>query len=71
MAGYSLSMIKRVNKSSTPFTHLARCAIERDVSIVDIAKHLGVSRTAVYAWFMGRYMPNDDNFYKLGEYLER
>ena len=46
-------------------------AIEHDVSIVDIADHLEVSRTAVYAWFLGKYEPSNDKFNKLEKYLER
>jgi len=72
MAGYSLSLIKQVNQTAfTPFTRLAMKAIEHDVSIVEIAEHLEVSRTAVYAWFLGKYEPSDDKFTKLEKYLER
>jgi DNA-binding XRE family transcriptional regulator len=72
VAGYSLSLIKQINGTPfTPFTRLAMKAIELDVSIVDIADHLEVSRTAVYAWFLGRYEPSADKFTKLEKYLER
>jgi len=39
------------------------------VSIVEIATYLGVSRTAVYAWFLGKYEPSEDKFNKLEKYL--
>jgi len=72
VAGYSLSLIRQINDTPfTPFTRLAMKAIELDVSIVDIADHLEVSRTAVYAWFLGKYEPSHDKFNKLEKYLER
>ena len=70
MAGYSLSLVRRVtSKQYRPFAKLALKAIEHNVSILEIAKHLGVSRTAVYAWFIGKYEPSESKFNKLERYL--
>jgi transcriptional regulator with XRE-family HTH domain len=70
MSGYSLSLVRRItSKQYRPFTQLALKAIERNVSIVEIATYLGVSRTAVYAWFLGKYEPSEDKFNKLEKYL--
>jgi len=37
---------------------LAKLAIKRDFSVIDIARKTGASRTTVYSWFAGRGVTN-------------
>lgn len=70
MRGYSYEFVKKVRakaKSSLalPGVKLGLKAIERDIPISVIAKVVGVSRMAVYDWFMGKYEPNPQHMKKL------
>lgn len=37
---------------------LGRICIERDIPVPDVAEYLGVSRQAVYMWFLGKSLPH-------------
>lgn len=37
---------------------LGRICINKDIPVPDVAEYLGVSRQAVYLWFLGRSMPH-------------
>lgn len=37
---------------------LGRICIDRDIPVLDVAEYLGVSRQAVYMWFLGRSNPH-------------
>jgi predicted transcriptional regulator len=56
MIGYSQRIVS-ANKSANQKmlgVKLGRLAIKLNMSVIDIANHCNVSRTAVYAWFTGQ-----------------
>ena len=57
--GYSQRFIKdnKLADEFHPGVQLGRICIEKDIPVQDVADHLGVSRQAVYMWFLGRSMP--------------
>lgn len=57
--GYSRRFVAE-NKAADelhPGVQLGRICIERDIPVQDVADHLGVSRQAVYMWFLGKSYP--------------
>jgi transcriptional regulator with XRE-family HTH domain len=74
MTGYSLKFAKLVNKTSENISigvTLGKACIEKDVPVMQIAKHFNVSRTAVYAWFTGKSIPNLAHQMKIHKLLKR
>ena len=70
MAGYSTAFIKRLKESpNAQLRKLGLRAIKQELSIKDIAEYVGVSRTAIYDYFTGRYAPEPDKLEKLVEYI--
>ena len=58
MTGYSSKFVRLVNRAGdAPGVLLGKRCIELDISVIEIAKRFGVSRTAVYAWFTGQSQP--------------
>jgi|TARA_R110000868_G_scaffold195986_2_gene441784 hypothetical protein len=58
--GYSRKFVE-ANKTADPFhvgVQLGRVCIERDIPVQDVAEYLGVSRPAVYMWFLGKSLPH-------------
>jgi transcriptional regulator with XRE-family HTH domain len=37
---------------------LGRICIDKDIPVPDVAEYLGVSRQAVYMWFLGKSFPH-------------
>jgi len=51
--------VVRQNKGAAPLgVRLAKLAIKHDVSVIEIARRIGASRTAVYSWFYGQNVAN-------------
>jgi len=50
---------------------LGRLCIAKDISVIEVTKHFGVSRTAVYDWFLGKSMPNKTHEVKIYKYLKK
>ena len=73
MTGYSLKFAKAVSKANQELVGvmLAKFCIEKDISVITVAKHFGVSRTAIYAWFLGRSEPNKQHEVKIYKYLKK
>lgn len=72
MRGYSLQLLDKI-KAARPAkaAKLGLQAVKLNVPVMDIAEHMGVSRTAVYDWFTGRYAMNADALAKLEKFLDR
>jgi DNA-binding phage protein len=73
MTGYSLKFAKAVAKANQDLVGvmLGRLCIDRDISVISVAQHFGVSRTAIYAWFMGKSAPNKTHEAKIYKYLKK
>ena len=73
MTGYSLKFAKAIAKADQDLVGvmLAKFCIEKDISVISVAKHFGVSRTAVYAWFTGKSIPNKLHEVKIYKYLKK
>lgn len=58
--GYSLYFVKQVEQANPELlgVKLAKACIDKDVPAAYVAQALGVSKQAVYAWFVGRFQPN-------------
>ena len=48
---------------------LGRVCIKHDVSVIEIATKLGVSRQTVYNWFMGIHEPNEELIKPISEII--
>jgi hypothetical protein len=55
MIGYSQKMVNLNSQANTELlgVRLGRHCIRVGISVIEIANHLKISRTAVYNWFMG------------------
>jgi transcriptional regulator with XRE-family HTH domain len=49
---------------------LARFCINKGISAQDLAKAFGVTRSTVYAWFLGKYEPTSVHVAKIREMLK-
>lgn len=58
--GYSRKFADANKKadSSHVGVQLGRICIARDIPVPDVAQYLGVSRQAVYLWFLGKSKPH-------------
>ena len=59
--GYTLrirDLNAKANKSNIGVL-LGRACIERDISVSEVAKRMGVTRATVYNWFCGVSTPQD------------
>jgi hypothetical protein len=73
MTGYSLKFALAVNETSDFFigVRLGQYCIKKDIPVMQVAEHFGVSRTAVYAWFLGHSEPNKYHQVKITKYLKK
>jgi len=72
MSGYSITLAKRINAASkTIGGALGKAAVQKEISVAEIAAYLGVSRTCVYDWFTGRYKPAPDKLKQLQKLLDK
>ncbi len=60
--GYTtrIGILNRQASRSLLGVKLGRVCIKNDVPVAEIASRLGVSRQAVYNWFVGTHEPNDN-----------
>jgi transcriptional regulator with XRE-family HTH domain len=71
--GYSRKFVD-ANKKADPLhvgVQLGRICLERDIPVQDVAEYIGVSRQAVYQWFLGRTKPQPSKRDALWELLAR
>ena len=73
MTGYSLRFAKAIAKANQDLVGvmLGKLCIDKDISVIEVANHFGVSRTAIYAWFLGRSAPNKTHEVKIYKYLKK
>ena len=60
MIGYSLHL-QKLNKAGDKKNigvRLGRHCIKNDISVLEVAEQLGVSRQAIYNWFSGKSVPH-------------
>ncbi len=50
---------------------LGRICITRDIPVQDVAEFIGVSRQAVYMWFLGKSFPHPDMREKLKDVIKQ
>ncbi len=64
MIGYSQQLVKANKKANQKLlgVQLGRYCIKQDIPVAYVAQSLGVSRTAVYAWFKGESEMTDAHF---------
>ena len=73
MTGYSVKFAKIVSKANQELAGvmLGKLCIEKDISVIEVSKHFSVSRTAIYAWFTGKSIPNKVHEVKIYKYLKK
>ena len=71
--GYSRKFVDANNKADSFHVgvQLGRICIERDIPVQDVAEHVGVSRQAIYMWFLGKTVPHPPKRKVLWELLDR
>jgi DNA-binding transcriptional regulator YiaG len=70
MSGYSITLAKRISAAKdTIGGALGMRAVRKEISVAVIAAKLGVSRTCVYDWFTGQYVPASDKLKQLQKLL--
>jgi len=73
MTGYSLKFAKAVAKANQDLVGvmLGKLCIDKDISVIEVANYFSVSRTAIYAWFLGKSQPNKIHETKIYKYLKK
>jgi DNA-binding XRE family transcriptional regulator len=73
MRGYTLALAKanRLAPQHLIGVELGAACIRADVPVAEVAKHFGVSRQAVYAWFCGRSIPQLGLHGVIEKYIKR
>lgn len=71
--GYSVYMVGQVKAADANLlgVRLGRVCIDNDIPATQVAKELGVSKQAVYAWFVGRFQPGPTLAPKVEALLDR
>jgi len=71
--GYSRKYVAANKKADQSHigVKLGRVCIDRDIPVLDVAEYLGVSRQAVYLWFLGKSKPHPDMRVKIEEATKR
>jgi transcriptional regulator with XRE-family HTH domain len=71
--GYSRKFAAANKKadSSHVGVQLGRICIAKDIPVPDVAEYLGVSRQAVYLWFLGKSTPHPKTRETLKELIAR
>lgn len=69
--GYTWRLVHANKKADGrhPGVKLGRFCIERDISVRDVAKKLGVSRMTIYKWFTGEWFPREPYVRQIAQYL--
>lgn len=72
-AGYSIALLRKV-KAADPKAigvKLGRFCINNDIPVAIVAEKFGVSRAAVYCWFVGGYAPNKTLHDRITKFISR
>jgi len=71
MQGYTIEFARKVRAGdkSKRGVVLGAIALSKGIPVANIAEYVGVSRTAVYGWFLGKYDPSRANALRLEEYV--
>lgn len=70
MSGYSITLAARIKSAKkTVGGALGMLAVQKDISVTEVADALGVSRTCVYDWFTGQYATAPDKLKRLEKLL--
>jgi len=69
--GYSYKIVKQIQGAdpANPAVRLGQLCVAKDISVAEIAEALGVSRQAVYMWFIGLYRPREEHLQKINHLL--
>jgi transcriptional regulator with XRE-family HTH domain len=73
LRGYSYQLVK-ANLAANPDlvgVQLGRYCIDRDISVLDMAQKLGVSKMTLYHWFIGRSVPHKTRAEKITKLLNK
>lgn len=73
MEGYSLRALRMNSVAAQDHigVKLGRLCIAQEVSVINVAKFVGVSRECVYKWFFGRTQPKGANLAKVEELITK
>lgn len=71
--GYSLWIVRQVEAADPQLlgVRLAKACIAKEIPVQRVSQELGVSKQAIYAWFVGRFTPNATLTPKVEAWLER
>ena len=71
--GYSAGLVAIINatdSSTVPATFAKHCVANR-VSVAELSREFGVSRTTIYAWFKGTMVPHPRHQDAMVAYMAR
>jgi transcriptional regulator with XRE-family HTH domain len=70
--GYSVRLIQLNNEADDTLigVRLGRVCINRDISVLDVAEALQVSRQTIYHWFCGTFLPKKETAVRIRKYLD-
>jgi len=70
--GYSLRFANTILNADADNlgVQLGRACLEKDVSVIEAAAALGVTRTTIYSWFCGESNPHKDLFDAVNAYID-
>ena len=74
MTGYSLKFSRLVSKANEKISigvTLGKFCIKKDIPVIQVANYFHVSRTAIYAWFIGKSIPNQTHQIKIHKFLKK
>lgn len=71
--GYSVHVLRQIDAAdpTRPAIQLAKYCVAHDISVAKVAKEVGTSKQAVYAWFSGRHQPSPVFAERVAALLER
>lgn len=69
--GYSYSLVKELQAGNPDQlgVQLGLYAVERNISVEQLAKEFGVSRHSIYNWFRGKFQPRPDQAAKIQAFI--
>lgn len=70
--GYSVRLIQLNNEADDTLigVRLGRVCINHDISVLDVAEALQVSRQTIYHWFGGTYLPKKETVARIRKYMD-
>jgi len=70
--GYSVRLIQLNNEADDTLigVRLGRVCIQHDISVLDVANELRVSRQTIYHWFCGTFLPKKETVARIQKYLD-